>query len=313
MSLKNPTFFAGMYRAAAFAYGVGGSGVEGLQVDSPSGISANTTTQTLTLAFGSITLNDGTIVSPLNTNAKVTVGTGAGADTVTPSAVSDNTPQVYQSTTFTAATYANSHGTGDLVSSATIGLQEALNYAGAAAGGTVIVDAEWTKLGGTTAMVNAATLPSGVQIVDNRSGFTSISSTVLTKTVTIANAAMLTLHSAPVKLIDAPGSGDIIEVTNLAINFLFSVAAPTGGGNLTAGYDTTAAVAATGAIASSLVTGAAANTFASTYGAAAAGASSAVINKGLYLIAAGADFTNGAGGAGSMVVTVNYRVLTAQV
>ena len=313
MSLKNPTFFAGMYRAAAFAYGIGGSGVAGLQVDMPGGVDANTSTQTLTLAFGNITLDDGTIVSPLNTNAKVTVGTGSGADSVTVSAVSNSTPLVYQSTTFTAATFGNAHGTGDLVASATIGLQEALNYAGAAGGGTVVVDAEWTKLGGTTAMVNAATLPSGVQIVDNRSGFTSISSTVLTKTVTIANAAMLTLHSVPVKLVDAPGAGDIIEVTNLAINFIFDTSAPTGGGNLTAGYDTTASPAATGTIATALVTSAAANTFGSTYGATTPGASSGMINKGLYLTAASGDFTNGASGHGSMAVTVNYRVLTAQV
>ena len=313
MSLKNPTFFAGMYRAAAFAYGIGGSGVAGLQVDMPGGVDSNTSTQTLTLAFGNITLDDGTIVSPLATTAGVTVGIGAGADSVTLSVVNAESPEVYQSTTFTAATFSNAHGTGDVVASATIGLQEALNYAGANGGGTVVVDSGWTKLGGTSGMIASATVPGTVEILDNRAGFTSVTSDLLTKTVNIANAGMLALHSVPVKLIDAPGAGSIIEVTELAINFLFSTSAPTGGGNLTAGYDTTAAAPATGTIAVALVTGASANTFGSTYGATTPGASSGMINKGIYLTAASADFINGASGHGSMVVTVNYRILTAQV
>lgn len=307
---KNPTFFAGMYRALDYAYGAV-PGIPGLQVDQPA--STTGATQTLNVAFGTVTLGDGTIITPLNTNAPITIGTGANADSVTPSAVSQSTPQVYQSVSLTATTFSHSHGTGDLIASATVGLQEALNAAGAAGGGTVVVDPEWVKSGGTTGMINAATIPSNTAILDNRTGFQGVSSsTILTKQVTIANAAMLTLHSVPVKLLDAPGAGDIIEVTDLAINFLFSVSAPSGGGNITAGYDTTAAVAATSTIAATLLTSAAANTYAKTYGVVSPGASSAVVNKGVYLTAATADFANGAGGAGSMVVTVNYRVLTGQ-
>ena len=88
---KNPTFFAGQYRAVSYAYGVVPE-IPGLIVDNPSGATAAVGTQTLTVAFGSITLQDGTVLSPLATTAPVTVGTGSSADTVTPSAVSNNTP-----------------------------------------------------------------------------------------------------------------------------------------------------------------------------------------------------------------------------
>jgi len=53
MGIKNPTFFAGIYRALSFAYGIV-SDVPGLLVDEPSGPPANTSTQTLSVAFGQI-------------------------------------------------------------------------------------------------------------------------------------------------------------------------------------------------------------------------------------------------------------------
>ena len=229
MGLKNPTFFAGMYRAAAFAYGVGGSGVAGLQVDMPGGVDANTTTQTLTLAFGNITLDDGTVLAPLATNAKVTVGTGSGADSVTLSAVSTNTPDIYQSTTFTAATFSYAHGTGDLVASATIGLQEAINSAAAAGGGIVVVDAMWYKLGGTSTIFNAASVPAKVTLWDVSNGDTSnfdiIDSTAtpplshgITGTVTANYAGSVTPAS---NLVGVRGEAHIASGTTLAANYVY--------------------------------------------------------------------------------------------
>ena len=160
---KNPTFFAGQYRAVSYAYGCTAD-LPGLIVDNPSGATAAVGTQTLTVAFGSLALQDGTIISPLATNAPVIVGTGTNADTVTPSAVSNNTPQVYQSSNFTATTFSHAHGSGDQVSSGTVGLQEAINAANAAGGGVVVIDSAWTKAGGTDAILEAATVTAGVSI-----------------------------------------------------------------------------------------------------------------------------------------------------
>lgn len=307
MSLKNPTFFAGMYRAAAFAYGVGGSGVEGLQVDSPSGAVASASTETLTLAFGSITLNDGTIVSPLATTAKVTVGTGSSADTVTPSSVSNNTPQVYQSTTFTAATYANSHGTGDLVSSASIGLQEALNFASGAGGGIVVVDAAWYSLGGTTAMIDAATVAASCSIWDTTQG--GVQEEI---TVNIPNASVLTLESVGYQLIPAPGAGNLVVVDRIVVEQVAKTGAFSGSpGVLTAAYGTQASqIACTGSIAATVLTGGSGTTnqIGMALGVAPAnGNSSAWVNSKVGLYVATNDPTTG---AGSLIVKVTYRILT---
>jgi hypothetical protein len=169
MGIKNPTFFAGLYRALSFAYGIV-SDVPGLLVDEPSGPPANTTTQTLSVAFGQITLTDGTVISPLAAGTPITVGTGANADTVTPTSVSNSTPNVYQSSNFTAATFSHQHGTGDKVSSATVGLQEALNAAKSAGGGVVVIDAAWYLNGGTAAILDAAIVPANVGIWDTSAG-----------------------------------------------------------------------------------------------------------------------------------------------
>jgi hypothetical protein len=306
MSLKNPTFFAGMFRAAAYAYGVSGSGVDALQVDLPGGVGANTSTQTLSLAFGIITLNDGTILSPLNTNANVTVGLGANADTVTPSAVSNGTPQVYQSSNFTAATYAHAHGTGDPVASATVGLQEAINDCHASGGGIVIVDAGWYQLGGTAGILAAATIPSGVTVTDNHLGGTGIYP-ILTNTTTLTNAQVLGMQVTPVQLIPAGGANTAIILDQVVLENLNTGTAYANGGaigayygnsNLT--YPASTTVAATflttpTATAIDVLTG----TYTSDLGADA-------INAAVYISNASAPFITG---TGTLKVTVTYRVV----
>ena len=230
MSLKNPTFFAGQYRAVSFAYGVA-SDIPGLIVDLPGGVGANTSTQTLSVAFGTVTLTDGTILSPLAVNTKVTVGTGSGADTVTPSAVSNATPNVYQSANFTAATYSNAHGTGDKVSSATVGLQEAINYANAAGGGVVIVDAGWTQLGGTDAMLETAILTGGVSIQDNRTAGEQTD-----VTVALSATQVNTMFTTPVELLPPPPAGSFYVVNQAIFINENGGTAWTSGGAITVGY-----------------------------------------------------------------------------
>lgn len=227
---KNPTFFAGMYRAASYAYGIAAE-LPGLIVDNPSGATTATGTQTLTVAFGTVTLQDGTVIAPLATTAPVIVGTGSSADTVTPSAVSNNTPQIYQSSNFTATTFSHAHGTGDKVASGTVGLQEALNAANAAGGGEVIVDATWTQLGGTDAMIEAASVPAGVSIVDLRTGGEQTDTTV-----TLTAAQVNTMFTTPVELIPAPAAGSFVVVQQAILVNENGGTAWTSGGAITVGY-----------------------------------------------------------------------------
>lgn len=159
--------FAGMYRALDFAFGCFGSGDPApLQIGTGSyaaGVASPL------LVFGYTTLADGTTLLPLNTNAPVQVGSGPNVEIVTPSAVSDASPGTYNAASFTAD-FANPHGTGDNITSGTLGLQEALNAAFAAGGGTVIVDAAWVNAGGTSAIIDAASVPNGVSIQNNSQG-----------------------------------------------------------------------------------------------------------------------------------------------
>ena len=158
--------FAGEYRAWEYAYGINVS-VQSLLVDV--GTTA-TGAGTLTVAFGAVTTSDGTKFAPLSTNAPITVGSTPGSDqeTVTPTAVNNGTPNVYNSASVTA-TFTYTHGQGETIASGTIGLQEAINAANAGGGGLVIVDYRWAQGGGTTAMLQAAVLPTnGSVIIEDR-------------------------------------------------------------------------------------------------------------------------------------------------
>ena len=113
---------------------------------------------------------------------------------------------LYGPTATVTATWTNAHYAGDRVSSGTVGLQEAINFADSKGGGTVIVDADWTTQGGTTAILNAATLPANgtVQIMDNRGGS---GATQQTLTVLVPNAQVLTLQSVGVPIVVVPAPG----------------------------------------------------------------------------------------------------------
>jgi len=103
--------------------------------------------------------------SPLATNAPITVGIGAVAETVTPSAVTAGPP-----TTITA-TFTYAHGNGTIIASGSYGLQEAINAASNVKGGAVVVDGRWAQIGGTTSTITSAANGSGsnqVFILDER-------------------------------------------------------------------------------------------------------------------------------------------------
>lgn len=160
------TQFGGSFNALAFAYGVIPSNPSSGQVISGP---VATGSASVTLAFGYVTTFDGIKYSPYNTNAPILIGEGSASETVTPSAVSNSSPDAF-GTCIITATFAQLHGIGDQVRSGTVGLQEAINYVAGYGGGNVIVDAKWTSFGGTNAMLAAAVVPPSVSIIDERSG-----------------------------------------------------------------------------------------------------------------------------------------------
>jgi len=119
----------------------------------------------VTLSYGVISLANGQRFAPLSTNAPIIIGNGANAETVTPSSITCPTPSAYGTCSF-VATFANIHGNGDTVRSATFGLQEAINAASAGSAGAVIITASWLALGGTSGIITAATLPANVSLFD---------------------------------------------------------------------------------------------------------------------------------------------------
>ena len=170
LNAQNRTRFGGAWNAVDYAYGIGPN-VAGLTVD----IGGAAGAATLTVAYGYTTAGDGTSFAPLATTAPITVGNTAGAnlETVTPSAVSCGTPMIADTCTVTA-TFTYAHGRGEVISSGTIGLQEAVNLAQAAGGGGVAISPVWASLGGTDSMINgkSATAPvtpyATVVLEDNR-------------------------------------------------------------------------------------------------------------------------------------------------
>lgn len=162
-----PSVFAGWFNAASFAFGCpNGPGALVCQQSNPIPASP-AVAQSMIVAFGYTTTNDGRVFYPLALLTPIRVGSDSNSESVTPLSVTGNGLTGYQQVSFTAD-FADAHGSGDPISSATFGLQEALNYAGLAGGGKVVIDEEWVRLGGTTGIKNAAVLPSGVTIVDNR-------------------------------------------------------------------------------------------------------------------------------------------------
>ncbi len=159
---QNRTQFAGIYNAVDYAYGVAGSPASALKISIGNQAAGS---QAVTLAYGSTTLSDGTVIYPLSTDAPIMVG----REIVTPSSVSCGSPTFYSTCQF-AATFTQIHGPGENVSSATVGLQEAINAAAHNRGGSVVVDGRWVIAGGTSAMIAAATNFSNTAIADNRNG-----------------------------------------------------------------------------------------------------------------------------------------------
>ena len=304
--------FARQFRAVEFNYGGSVPAACPAPLVVVSGSNAASSSGTLTVQNGWTTLSDGTVITPFNTNAPVSIINASGVDTQTPSAVSTNVQSnTYGPTaTVTATTWTYAHAPGDRVSSGTVGLQEAINYCNSLGGGTVIVDSEWVTAGGTSAILTAAVLPSNgtVQIMDNRVGGVNPE---LVATVLIPNASVLTLSSVGYPLIPAPGAGNLIVVDRLIVEQVAKTAAFAGSpGNMTAAYGTQAAqVACTGTIAGTVLTGGSGTTnqIGMALGVAPANAASTTyVNSAVGLYVATNDPTTG---GGSLIVKVKYSIV----
>ncbi len=154
------SIFSAQYNAILFNYG--GSNTNAPQ-DPPQVVAgAAAGTVAIQVSANSAVTNDGFQFAPFATNAPITIGVGASAETVTPSAVgtaSDTQYAPIDSAISLTATFANAHGPQEFVSSGTFGLQEAINFAAANGGGRVVVTPGWYQAGGTAAMIAAATVP----------------------------------------------------------------------------------------------------------------------------------------------------------
>lgn len=297
--------FSRQYRAVDFYYGGPQDGAPApLVVASAPGASG---AQTVTVYGGTIALSDGTVVTPFATTAPVTIGSAGNQETVTPSAVSTNVwNQTIGATATLTATFSNAHYAGERITSGTAGLQEALNYCSAQGGGTVIVDAGWVSAGGTSTILSAATIPSGVVVLDNRSGQNS---PIMRVVVPLTLAQIQGAYTTAVSVLPAPGAGNAYDIIDATLNLVYGSAAYSGGGAaaLYYGTDNTGSLA-TATWAATDFTSLSANQLHKVAGAAATAASSTYINKAIVYSNATALFTVGTGGSGKLYVT--YRVMT---
>jgi hypothetical protein len=290
--------YSGIFNANQ--YNFGGPIIPPLILDSAI---AAAVTGTVALNQSQVTTSDGVPFFPLNINAPVFVGTGTNTETVTPTTVTNGIRGQYDSGSFAAA-FANAHGIGDYVSSATFGLQEAINACSAFGGGIVIIDASWTIAGGSSSILAAAIILPGVTIQDNRSG---AQGQIQSVAVAIANAAVKTLFSVGSTLLPAPGAGKAWDVLDMFVQNNFLTTAFAAGGAIQASYGAGVTNPATANIAATFLTSPAASQDIRVAGALGSTLRSAVVNQPITLAAATADFTTG---AGSLIVILTYRLLT---
>ena len=290
------TRFAGLINAIEYAYGCSGSQVAALQV-----LQGSTSTGAYTILCSPPVLStSGGKPITINTTTPITIGSDSGFETVTPTAVStNNLNQILITATFTYA-----HGTGAQVSSGTVGLAEALLSA-TATGGLVVIDGAWSKAGGTTAMIVAATFPPNVGFFDNRYG-----ADYSTYIYTLNNTQILAMPTTSVQLLPAPGANSYWSVAGASIASLSAGTAYAAGSVITIGYGSTVPTnALSGTIAAAVLTTSTTTELIQVNGGGltTATAGTLVLNKGLFINSATTAFT---GGTGTVQVTLNVANIT---
>lgn len=196
-----PNNFAGHYNANDYAYGCSALGKT--QMPGPLSVGIGTTVAgaaTVTLNYSYSTLPDSNQFFPLSLLAPITIG----AETVTPTAITNANINAGQLTCQVTATFANAHGLGDQIASGTFGLQEAINAANGAGGGVVIITQAWYNRGGTTAIIQASVLPSNFTVsIEDLAGDGAVwvngpsSTTVLAVPATATSAVVASQAAIP--------------------------------------------------------------------------------------------------------------------
>jgi hypothetical protein len=123
----------------------------------------------------------------------------------------------------------------------------------------------------------------------------------------VPNAQVLTLFSVGTLLIPAQGAGTLIVPGTLELENIFGTAAFAAGGAIQLSYGTGVTNPASATIAATFLTSPTANQIIRVGGLLGSTLSSAVLNTGIYLTAATADFTTG---GGSLRGRLSYRVDT---
>lgn len=301
--------FAGQKNALQFNYGGVGISFPALQISS--GNAGTGAGSVITLVTGQSVTSSGVALSPITTTTPITIGIGANAETVTPTAVSNcNLPAVITpgpgtpSCTVTA-NLSNTHGPQEPVTSGTYGLQEALNRASGQGGGAVIIDAAWSTAGGTNAMVAAATFPANVTLVDNRLGGAGGS---VNLTISISNAAFLASNATPVVVLPAPGAGNEWDIIDMVVeNKNAGVAYANGGVSALYFGTSSSGVLASATVAASFFTSPTVAHSIKVAGALADTASSSIANAGVVFTNPTANFITG---TGTVILKVSARLLT---
>jgi hypothetical protein len=230
---QNPATFLGVARAADFAYGANNGPAAIVQSGSTS-----TGSYAITVSFGGpngACTNTGATGLPYCPFAgavlpSITIGSGTSLETVTPSSAScpSGSGTVANPCTITA-TFANSHGAGDVVRSGDAGLVEAINYQAGQGGGLVGVDFRYAQLGGTTAMITGATVFPTVNIQDTRNGNivywapvggtttmttpTTLTSTTATDATTPAGTWAASAYAQGISCVDVMGQEGPVSAT----------------------------------------------------------------------------------------------------
>lgn len=156
---SNQSFVGGRYVARNYVY-------PGVRINSGNN---NAGAATINLSAGSVRLQDGRTIVPFSAGGfniqgqpgsfpaiPITVGAGTTKETVTPTAVSGCYVGAPQGNCQITATFANAHGQGEIVTSGSAGIQEAINDAAYFGGGLVEVDGSLNFVYGGPATVTAA-------------------------------------------------------------------------------------------------------------------------------------------------------------
>lgn len=190
-------------------------------VYSTSGQIAAASPATLPLAAGNITLQDGDSFVPFAVNGTVLVGQGANQETVTITAVSNAGQFAPPGTASIAGNTSNTHGEGDLITSATGGLLEACLDCSNSGGGTVVLDPSWK--GSAANIVTARGLYPAINIVDMRQGGAVPQSAV----VTLTSAQLKALQTTAINIVPAPGAGFLVTPKAMLLDYVYGATAYT--------------------------------------------------------------------------------------